>query len=303
MIANFYLIPASFERNNELSDYEIEEKIKALHLDFIKIKKYKDKNKFFIHSDIYSVIFIKNITISDFLFNCKTENKYIDTDVKRALQKIILESAVDEITVDEIVEVLLPNHNNENCYGLIAFNVLENIDNEYQIVYNLNDWYAFRRKFLGMYPKNGDFFIDECKIYFPKLFFHERNKTTVLDIMKECSKKIVFHLSALNDKLNDSVYLNTNRYEMLKHFSISAKLDADATLEGNAENKDNFTFDFLNDSGFPEKVCCEPHLKLCFNDNYPGDSHYSNDRRIYFHEGKPNIQNGKILIGHIGKHL
>jgi len=59
----------------------------------------------------------------------------------------------------------------------------------------------------------------------------------------------------------------------------------------------------MNNENIMEPVCCEPHLKLCHNDNYPGDNAYVTNRRIYFHEGKTNIHEGKILIGHIGTHL
>jgi hypothetical protein len=91
-----------------------------------------------------------------------------------------------------------------------------------------------------------------------------------------------------------------NRTQVLERFSIYANLDETATLEGNAQRKENFTFSFPNDAGTDETVCCEPHLKLCYSDV---DKSYSNDRRIYFHEGISNIQDGRILIGHIGDHL
>jgi hypothetical protein len=303
MVAVFYIIPASFENNKGLSKDEIEEKIKNLAQDFILIKQYKNNNKIFVNSEIYSVYFINNVTISDLLFNPETGKKHIDRDVKLALQKIILESAETDVSVEEIVEVFLPNHNEEECYGLIAFNKIENIEDKYQIVYNSNDWYVFRRHFLGLYPHDGEYFIEECKIYFPNLFFHERNKEEVTYLLHDCSGKTVCHLSALNDKFRNSAQLKLDRTQTLKHFTVAAKLDEEATLEGCAARKQDFTFEFINDKNIPENVCCEPHLKLCYNDNYPGDSSYSNDRRIYFHEGKPNIQNGKILIGHIGKHL
>lgn len=74
-------------------------------------------------------------------------------------------------------------------------------------------------------------------------------------------------------------------------------------MEGNPKRKSDLTFKFINDNKALEDVYCEPHLKLCHTDGYPGDSSYSNDRRIYFHEGKEHIQKGKILIGHIGEHL
>jgi hypothetical protein len=153
------------------------------------------------------------------------------------------------------------------------------------------------------FQRNKVWDIEECKIYFPNLFFHERNKKTVTYMLKDCSGKIVYHLAALNDKFMDSCNLGLDRTQMLKHFTADAKLDETASLQGNASRKTDFTFAFMNGNGLPENVCCELHLKLCYNDAYPGDTSYSKDRRIYFHEGKQNIQQGKILIGHIGKHL
>jgi hypothetical protein len=307
MIANFYIIPASFENNKNLSKDEIEDKIKNLAQDFKLIKQHKECNKIFVNPEIYTVFFINDVTIFDLLFNLEIEKRHIDRDVKLALQKIILESAETDVSVEEIIEAFLPNHNEAECYGLIAFNKIENVKDEYQMVYiyNSNGWYAFRRYFLGLYPHphDGVYFIEECEIYFPNLFFHERNKKTVTNLLKGCSRSLVRHLAALNDMFIYSAQLKLNRAQTLKHFSVAAKLEEEATLEGDAARKKDLTFYFVNDENTQEKVCCEPHLKLCYSDNYPGDSSYSNDRRIYFHEGKPNIQNGKILIGHIGKHL
>ena len=305
MTAEFFIIPESFKNTQVFSNYEIEEKIKVLAHDFILIKQHKDTNKIYVNSRIYTVVFIGGITISDLLFNPAISKKYIDRDVLLALQKIIGESATTDFSSKEIIETLLPNHNEEKCYGLIAFNKIEDIKNEYQIVYNINDWYAFRRNFLGLYPhpQDGEYFIEECKKYFSCLFFHERNKKTVTYLLKDRPKKTVCHLAALNDKFKGFPRSELERAEMLKQFSIAAKLDEEASLEGKASRKENFTFDFINDNGLQENVCCEPHLKLCYNDGYPRDTSYSTDRRIYFHEGKTNIQQGKILIGHMGRHL
>lgn len=84
---------------------------------------------------------------------------------------------------------------------------------------------------------------------------------------------------------------------MLSKFSSSSGFET--TLEGNAARKDNFMFCFEDENGSLENVCCEPHMKIFKDDR----DKTSSDRRIYFHEGKSNIQNGKILIGWIGKHL
>lgn len=300
MIAELYIVAESFANNVDFTTSEIESKIKSLANDFVCIRKYKDTNVIFVHPDIYSVDFINGVLLSDLLYDSMIAKKHIDRDVYNALQKIIIESATKDISSEEVIEVLLSEHNKDICHGLIAFNPIEGIQPELQIVYDLNGWLGFRRYFLGLYPKNSDFYIDECIKYFPNLFFHERNRTTIGTIFNDCPKKIIYHLAALNDTFRSIETLNLNRTQILEAFSIIANLDEKASLEGNASRHPAFTFSFLNNQNQPENVCCEPHLKLCYSD---ANNSYSNDRRIYFHEGRPNIQEGKILIGHIGRHL
>ncbi len=303
MVAEFYIIAESFSQNLNFTKEEIEDKTRSLASDFIEIRKYRETNKLFVHPNIYYIHFINNITISDLLYNDEIANKNLDRDVRNLLKKIIIESQNTDLTTDEVKEVLLPEHNENLCHGLIGFNLIEGINPEFQVVYNIKGWFEFRRHYLKVYPKNEIYFIEECKKYFPNLFFHERNKATVHTIFHNCTQKIVYHLTALNDKFRESQLAGLNRSEVLKRFSIAAQLDETASLEGNPLQKQALTFPFINSSKRMEYICCEPHLKLCHNDNYPGDNSYSTDRRIYFHEGKTNIQDGKILIGHIGDHL
>lgn len=300
MTAELYIVAESFANNTNLATSEIEAKTKSLAEDFVHIRKYKDTNKIFVHPDIYNVNFISGALLSDLLFNPKIGKAHIDRDVYNALQKIVIESSETNNTSQEVIEVLLPEHNEDLCYGLIAFNPIANVLPEFQIVYHLKGWFNFRRHFLGLYPKNEDFYIDECIKYFPNLFFHERNRESIKAIFKDCPKKIIYHLAALNDRFKNIDTTDKNRTQILEAFSIISSLDETASLEGNATRKTDFTFSFTNNQNQSEDVCCEPHLKLCFSDT---SNAYSTDRRIYFHEGVPNIQNGKILIGHIGQHL
>jgi len=303
MVAEFYIIAESFAQNLNLTVAEIEAKTKSLANDFVYIRKYKDSNKLFIHADIYNVNFVNNVSILDLLNNDEIANNNLDRDVRVLLKKIIWESETTTNTTQEVIDVLLPEHNENICHGLIGFNSIVNVNPEFQVVYHLNGWLDFRRYYLKLYPKNAIFFIDECIKYFPNLYFHERNKITVSEILHNCPKKIVYHLTALNDKFRISKQAGLNRTQVLEQFSISVALDETASLEGNANRKPALTFKFINKKNEAEEVCCEPHLKLCRNDLYPGDNSYSNDRRIYFHEGKENIHEGRILIGHIGDHL
>lgn len=303
MLAEFYIIAESFAQNENSTIAEIEAKTKSLAKDFVNIRRYRDTNKLFVHPSIYNVTFINNVTISDLLFNDEISNNNLDRDVRVLLKKIVLESETTSYTTQEVKEVLLPEHNADLCHGLICFNTIEGINPDFQVIYNLKGWLDFRRYYLKIYPGNESFFIDECIKYFPNLYFHERNKASVGVILHNCSKKILYHLIALNDKFRENQQEGLNRTQVLERFSINARLDETASLEGNPSRKLKLTFQFTNSANVLEDICCEPHLKLCYNDNYPGDNSYSTDRRLYFHEGKVNIHEGKILIGHIGDHL
>jgi len=309
MIAELYIVAESFANNTNFTTPEIESKTKSLAEDFVYIRKYNETNRLFVHPNIYAVNFLSGISLSDLLHNPKIAKKHLDRDVYGALQNIIDKSATTTYTSQEVMEVLLPEHDENLCHGLIAFNSIPNVQPKFQIVYHLQGWFEFRRHFLGMYPKNENFYIDECIKYFPNLYFHERNRTSISAIFNDCPNKIIYHLAALNDKFSLVNTKGRNRTQVLEAFSILASLDETASLEGKAARKENFSFSFINYQEKEVKVCCEPHLKLCFSD---ASQAYSNGRRIYFHEGiikvqdgeiVEKIQEGKILIGHIGNHL
>ena len=88
---------------------------------------------------------------------------------------------------------------------------------------------------------------------------------------------------------------SSNDTETLKQLSILSHFDQDASLEGDhsAKRKQQLTFD---------GVYCEPHIKLCHSDRYPGDSQYY-QKRIYFNMNAIQGDKGKVKIGHIGEHL
>lgn len=301
MVAELYIVEDSFANNVNFSTPEIENKTKALSSDFVKIREFKDTNKLFVHPDIYNVEFLKGIILSDLVFNWQLAKQHIDRDVYNALQKIVVESATTNYTSKDVIEVLLHEHNEELCHGLIAFNPIENIEPELQIIYDNSGWLKFRRHFLSLYPKNPHFFMDECVKYFPNTVFHANNWETVGTILPDFSEKIVYHLSALNDRFTESLGENRNRQQVLDHFSGNCELDETASLEGDASRKPHFTYEFINKSNEKKNICCEPHMKLC-SSGIPGDNTYYY-HRIYFHEGFPDFNEGKFLVGHIGEHI
>ncbi len=95
--------------------------------------------------------------------------------------------------------------------------------------------------------------------------------------------------------------VNLGTYHDVKNRDTGSEFDKNASIEGNIKRKKDLTFPFFNQEGDIELIYCELHLKLMYDDS--GKKLLGKENRIYFHEGKSNIQNGRILIGHIGKHL
>ncbi len=116
--------------------------------------------------------------------------------------------------------------------------------------------------------------------------------------LEKFAGSIIYNLIQLNDNFR-SYYNPSNRIETLKLFSSGCNVEA--TPEGNASKKPVLTFEFIDGNSNRVPVCCEPHLKLSRSDS-TGDTHFYFNR-IYFHEGKPNVDGGKILVAHIGNHL
>lgn len=301
MKAHFYLMAESFADNATLSKDDIESKIKALATDINLIHKHKDTNTVYSnYEDLYPQKFYSGYTFQEFICNPVDLKKTgIDRDVLNSVNNIVQRTEPTTITSKEVLSELLSWNDEDNCHGLLAFHEVSSLPKSHQIVYGIQGWYEFRRYYLGEYPKTENFFMDECVKYFPKLYFHANNRTTVGIILKSAPKKLVHHLSELNDKFDGCRTSPYSRPDTIRIFNSSCTFDQNASIEGKLSRKNDLSWDFTNTVGKVESVYCEIHLKLLLDDK----GKVSTDRRIYFHEGKVDIEDGKILIGHIGNHL
>jgi len=302
MIAHLYITPESFYNNAKFSMQDIEEKIFSLSDDVINIERFKDTNKLYTNFDsIYKQDFYLKFTVYDFICEPQIVKQTVDRDIVNAFQKIFEKASDTKISSQEVIEELLDWHNENECNGLIAFHIIPEIDVSLQLIYNISGWHKFRSHFLGLYPKNNIFFIEECKKYLPKIFFHENTKTSVAQILSDFSISIIRHLQHLNYTFygyKDRSFSNeTIKYQT---FTSECKLEAKAASKDSNDAKEQLTYTFHDNNGNIQSITCYPHLRLCKSD-VSGDTHYY-QHRIYFHEGLPNIQNGKILVPHIGVH-
>ncbi|MEQ6358003.1 hypothetical protein ABNX05_25745 [Lysinibacillus sp. M3] len=165
---------------------------------------------------------------------------------------------------------------------------------------NINKWKDAHRYYLHLCYDNEQF-INRAKLCFENLFFHERVldslKTLSVPLCNEYNREIIMHLIALNDEL-PLIYKNYHHegdQSMLDRLPVKASPERKPKVVAK-----QLTFKFENNSGFLEEVKCGPHTKLK-GEFITASAEYLQDR-IYFGWGKDNIQDGKILVAHIGKH-
>lgn len=298
MIAHFYIIPQTFN-SESISDENFFPSLGNFIADYHKLILYKEENKIFIHNEVYEVVLPNGQTLGDFIFSNDTELKGEDRSLKQSLSSVLSKLPSSDIQIDEIKEEIKKN-SLDRCSGVISLSKLEDFADENQIVYDTNSWFDFRRFHLGKHFSNEKYFVDECVKYFPKLFFHENNYTSIGNILNDFAFKIIKHLGALNDVLPTllSEQEFDNHSNLLIMFSNEADLDENATLEGSKKTRLKFTFKKAD--GKSEELICEPHIKLSQNDKKI-PKYFQN--RIYFHFGKKEIEQSKILVAHIGEHL
>ncbi len=304
MQAEFYLLNESFYYQHS-SLQEFEESIKKLSEDVDYIKDHGDK--IFKHDSIYETHLPDGYTIVDLYDPDKAIP--INRDVKTLLLKLMNHSKETSWTNEEIKELIINQLENDLCqgkqvYGLLALLELpQNIDDVF-IVHNQRNWFEFHRFFLANYPCNKEYFIDECRKVFPEIFLHPQIIDTLSTMQggwQTFSKSLVSFLSNLNDIYPQYLVDRSNyqRIEALKNFT--SECGVKVTPQGSLKDKPKITFTFTNHKGEIESICCEPHAKFDKNDVEGDDSYYAN--RLYFHEGKKEIENGKLLVGYIGKHI
>lgn len=308
MIANFYLLAESFAKNEIFSNEQIESKIKELAKDVKLIRQYKDKNFFYCNVDeLYPTKFYEEYSFLEFICNSsELKSKGVDRDVINALIQIIEFSSTTFITSQEVKTEILSWVDDKNIFGFLCFHKIDDIEESIQIIYGISNWYKFRRHYLSLYPRNGEYFIDECSIYFPNLYFREGNKRTVSFLLKDSPIKLIHYLAELNDKFQFAKTIPYDRKRTLERLNTLCSFDQDASDEGNSGSKKKSkikkrdSFIFKNDAGESFEICCDLHLKILKDDK----GKISTDRRIYFCENaNVLISTNKILIGHIGCHL
>ena len=215
---------------------------------------------------------------------------YFDNDLRSKLQIIIMEKASSDESPSKTIEFKDLPPSSSNC--LLAEKKNNFISDDHQITPQGLTWYEFCLKYIKRNPGSSDDFINNCEILFRNIVFLPNVRTSIKSIYNDFKNKILFHLDGLNKNIRRAK--QSNDTETLKRLSTLSRFDEEASLEGDhsSKRKKELTFD---------NTYCEPHIKLCRSDKYPGDSEYYK-YRIYFNMNDIQGTKGKVIIGHIGKH-
>jgi hypothetical protein len=314
MIANLYLHTDSFLYNGSDTFEEFSSKFQKFVSDLSVMKVERGENIIYVTERFCVVNIFEDKTIFDLAVSLQTEEKNL-------LYSILGNTSQEcDLSLDQLKSKCKYQEDESECHSIIVFNAPNttthsdqnyiNFD-EYEIVYNKSSWIYLRRQILGNHPQEANHFIEECKKYFPSLFFHDNNKEVVGKYLKYIPRKIIYYLSCLNDcflNFRHSYENRENTNNMLRDFAFRYNMDDEASLQGNPSKRVDLIYKFprKKDASLKE-IHCEPHLKINkYDDNYKKKKTDDEDKfcaRIYFHFGDPEIKENIILIGSIGPHI
>jgi hypothetical protein len=231
---------------------------------------------------------------SDWLYNFKSQPEL--STFKRELSiRINKGTRMNEEEYDSFLEKI----EQQCCPDELAISVHTGTDNPLYVATPMRYWGA-KQWYLGKYVKLNDFPSDVVGC-FPNLFFHKHVASSMNTLNADFSVErpmIVRHLQALNDfklRFSPLQQKGAGYREMGREFEMFSKIECTPQSDRDAAKK--LDFSFTNQLGEPVTLRCELHTKLKWN-----DMDKEKQDRIYFHPGNPDIEDGKVLIVHIGTH-
>lgn len=255
----------------------------------------KDHETLIAYTDILFEQVVSEEAFAEWLYNFGAQPE-LSTLKKELSKKIARSKRIETTEYDSLINKV----EQQSCPEELIMSVHRGDENPLHVAtpdcyWNAKQWY------LAQYVKRHEFVTTamEC---FPNLYFHAHVSSAINTLNADFSqerKLIVKHLKALNDframfsKLREEGADNRKMcVEFQAHFHIECSPQTDRR---SAEKLD---YEFVN-TGTGEKIIlrCELHSKLKWSDM---DKEHQD--RIYFHPGKPEIENGKVLILHIGTH-
>lgn len=239
---------------------------------------------------------VNGIYFSDWLYDKQTDPEF--ADIKRELSILLNKSIpIESEEYDSYLEII---NKMDFSTELILCLKISNASNFF--VYTPNRYWESKQCFLSKYI-NKDNFLNEAKGCFPNLFFHDNVQSSfnTLNSDFDISRPIIVkHLSSLNKYHYDSQQWCESGVDFRKiSEEIQELYDIECSPQSNRASVRNLYFEFINiKTKQTESLCCELHTKIKWH-----NMDRENQDRIYFHPGKKDIQDNKVLIAYIGTHI
>lgn len=294
MIAHLYICNRSFRWNetDQLTDFQM--KMAEFQRMMERINSYSEENLLFLFVESFlNTQVLEGVAMSEIISDYDRAVKLIGKDALVILLGIMKRCKSTTATIWDLRSYLSLEDENL-CHAVIVFSPMKGLSDHMQVISTEQGWYTFRRHYLGKYPKNPRFFLDESKKYYPGLNLHPGNEATIRDVIHSHPLQIVSYLAALNDYFVAGFFSSgKDLNEFLPLFALTHKLE-NASLEGSKD--DRFYFDF-QENGKTVTAYCEAHFKMYHDDRGNNNQHC----RIYFK--KPVAGDPYIYVGYIGQHL
>lgn len=170
------------------------------------------------------------------------------------------------------------------------------------LIKNIFDYLTFKQDRLMHISAKSEFVeeLQECYyyIYFDADVLASIN--TLENTFREIQKEIVHHLAQLDrfcDSHPDRLDVGFNNERFAKEFKSFSKINCSSQSSRRSVKK--LKKYYINEnSGARECLTCELHTKFSLK-NKDG----TKQDRIYFHKGKKDILQDKLIVIHIGRHL
>ncbi len=215
-------------------------------------------------------------------------------DIKRELQKYIGKST--NVLKSHFEDKMKEIGKNSRIKTLIAGNRISDFG-----FCSLNTYLHILRIYLGM-EKKDEFSkdLDEC---FPNLYFVSDIDSTINTLNRnfnEIRGEIIGHLSALDlYKNNFSALVNEGKSNIEISKMFMSDMNIECSPQGDRRGIESLKLTLYNKlTKCDEIIVCELHTKF---KKYNIDK--TKQDRIYFFPGKAGIENGRVIIKHIGTHL
>jgi hypothetical protein len=282
MNLSLYLESESFHFQSE-DDNDIKQKVKDLS--YIVEDALSAGDSFYKTSLFYE---------SSFCLWLWTKTRGMDDEV--ILLRKLIEKKAHTVELQEYDEVKL-DIETSNFSNKRAFISMYNDNPLIWYITNINKLWMVRRYYLNQ-VSNIDEFLKYVEICFPNLYFHPTVRSSLRTLthpFMDYKDEIIRHLAAINDYFMQifTEYEGQGYRAIKDQFRLKTGIDCAPETDRDVARRREYYFDTVE--GRKEKVRCELHTKF--------STFGKNKDRLYFHQGKENIQNGKILIAHIGDHL